>query len=467
MGKFDLVIIGGGAAAFAAALVASELGAKTLMVNDGLPLGGTCVNVGCVPSKHLLELAKDRFLMEHPRFGSLSPADSGFDFSCAIAEKDALVAELRRGKYEDVLKGFEHVEFLAGRARFVSQHEIEVSGEVISAERFLIATGARPHVPPLVGIERVPYLTHREALSLEELPDSLIIIGSGPLGMEFSQFFSRLGCEVTVLARGPRILKREEPEVSEELRRCLMDEGIQILTEVKIEGLSGDESGVAIETRIRGACRTLYAQRLMLATGIEPNTSELSLEKIGVGCDERGFIRVDETLRTTAPHIWAAGDVVGRRPLETVAAREGHVAARNALNDEGLTIDYTVIPHAVFTDPQVASVGLTEEAAMRRFNVCSCRTVRMDQVPKALAVNDSRGLLKMVAHPQTEEVIGVHIVAPLAAEMIHEAVLAVKFKLTVEDLIETVHVFPTFTEAIKLTAQSFKRDLSKMSCCVE
>ncbi len=211
---YALVILGGGAAGFAAATVAHELGVRTAMVNDGLPLGGTCVNVGCVPTKHLLTVAESLHAARHPRFEALSIPPPTLDFPRAIAEKDRLIATLRGTNYRTVLDGMPLVTLLHGRGRFVSPHEVEVGGELISGDRFLIATGASPHVPPLPGLDGVGYLTNREALSLDRLPKSMIVIGAGPLGLEFAQMFSRFGSTVTVLTHGERILSREEPEIS-------------------------------------------------------------------------------------------------------------------------------------------------------------------------------------------------------------------------------------------------------------
>ncbi len=193
----------------------------------------------------------------------------------------------------------------------------------------------------------------------------------------------------------------------------------------------------------------------------------MGLEAAGVEVNPRGFIVVNDELQTSAAHIWAAGDVVGKTFLETVAAKEGFIAAGNALEGTKKTIDYDSVPKAVFTDPQVASVGLTEEEYMRRYNVCACRTIEIAKVPKAMAIKETRGKVKMAIDPKTEAVAGVHMVAPMAADLIHEATLAVKFKLTIDDIVDTVHVFPTMSEAIKRVAQSFKRDISQMSCCVE
>lgn len=467
MKKFDLIILGGGAAAFAAATVAAELGAEMAMVNEGLPLGGTCVNVGCVPTKHLLEVSHHYYYANHSRFKAIEADGPLLDLRTAIAEKDELIAALRQQNYRDVLGSMESVTLYEGRGRFISPGEVEVNSRVLEGEKLIIATGSSPQIIPFRGLEWVGYLTNREALGLKTKPKSLIVIGAGPLGMEFSQMFAHFGTQVTVLTHGSRILSREEPEVSAELRRSLEEEGIVIHTDAKVEELREQEELKVVEATIDGEKQVLKAEQLLVATGVVPNISNLGLEQARIEVGPKGEILVDQQLRTSAKNIWAAGDVTGPPHLETVAAKEGHVAAENALKDGGKTIDYHVIPHAVFTSPQVASVGMTEEEFSKKYQVCACRVVRMEHVPKAKAIKETRGLIKMVIDPQTTEIVGVHIVAPLAAELIHEAVLAVKNRMTIDELIDTVHVFPTLSEGIKLAAQAFRRDITKMSCCVE
>ena len=464
---YDLVIIGSGAAGFAAATQAVELGVRTAMVNAGLPLGGTCVNVGCVPSKHLLALAEAHHRAQHPPFPALGAVRPPFDLARAIAGKEELTAALRRSNYQAVLESFgELVTLYRGWARFRSPHEVEVDGQLLRGERFIVATGSRPAVLPFPGIESVEYITSREAMELRQVPDSLIVVGAGPTGLELGQFFARLGASVTVLEKLPQLLPKAEPEVSRELQRCLEAEGMEFHCACEIRRVWQEGETRLVEADVMGERKVLRADHLLLATGIAPNTEGLRLEAAGVEVDRRGFIVTDEHMRTSAPHIYAAGDVVGRMPLETVAAREGYVAARNALEGAGEAMDYESVPWAVFTDPQVAAVGITEEEAMRRLGACSCRVVEMARVPKAVAVGDTRGLLKLVVHPQEGRVLGVHIVAPQAAEMVHEAALAVRLGLRVQDLVDTVHVFPTWSEALKLAALAFQRDVSVMACCI-
>ncbi|HXF51498.1 MAG TPA: mercury(II) reductase [Dehalococcoidia bacterium] len=468
MPDFDLIIIGGGAAAFAAATKASELGARTAMINDGLPLGGTCVNVGCVPSKHLLAVGDAYYYPQRPRFDALRDGHSAtFDFRAAIAEKRRLVAALREANYGDVLASLRDVELIEGRARFTGAGAVEVNGRKLEAERILIATGSRPAVLPFPGIEGVGYITNREAMELDELPRSMIVVGAGPVGLELGQMFLHFGTQVTVLEKVPQILPRVEREIADELQRCLETEGMEIHCACEIRRVWQEGDRRYVEADVFGERRVFSADQLLLATGVVPNTADLGLETAGVQVDARGFVQTNEFLETTAPGVYAAGDVAGKRFLETVAAREGMIAASNALENARRTMDYDTVPAAVFTNPQVATVGLTEEEEMERYGACACRTVEVARIPKAKAIKEDRGLIKMVIHPETSVILGVHMVAPEAADLIHEATFAVKFGLTVDDIIDTVHVFPTLSEGIKLAAQAFVRDISVMSCCVE
>ncbi|MBI2906773.1 MAG: mercury(II) reductase [Chloroflexi bacterium] len=467
MERFDLIIIGGGGAGFAAAARASELGAKAVLINAGLPWGGTCVNVGCVPSKMLLEVGSDYHHCLHTRFqASKSIQPPSVDFAAAFREKDEIVASLRESNYLRVIADL-GITATEGAAKFITPQGVDVQGQRLEADRFVIATGSRPRLLPFRGIERVHYLTHREALSLPRLPKSIVVVGGGPVGLEFAQMFARLGARVTVLERENQILPLTEGEVAEELRRVLEEEGIDIHVGVDIQEVREEGNVKIVEASVDMRPISVRAEELLMATGVTPNSDHMGLEAAGVEIDSRGFIEVNDQMRTSAPHIWAAGDVVGKLQLETVAAKEGYIAAGNALEGTKKTIDYNSVPRAVFTDPQVAAVGLTEDEFMGRYKVCLCRTVRIGQIPKARIVNETRGLVKMVVDPETLVIVGVHMVAPLAADLIHEAALAVKFKLTVDDIIDTVHVFPTMSESIKLVAQSFRRDITRMSCCVE
>lgn len=468
--KYDLVIIGGGAAAFAAAIKAEGHGVKTAMIEKHV-LGGTCVNVGCIPSKNLLGAGEIINISRHPQYLSVFPCDQSFDFASTISNKDNLVKSIRNEKYYDVMYSFEYVEFVEGTASFVSDRTIRVNDKKIESDKFIIATGSSPFIPAIKSIDTVDYLTNVEALSLRKKPLSMIIIGGRALGLEFAQMYSRFGTKVTVLQRSNRIIPDHEPEISEKLYEYLNSEGIEILIGVEIKEAyqKDNEKIVKITTNDQGSERQLKAEQLLIATGRRPNTSSLYLENAGVRLRENdGAIIVNSEMRTSASNIWAAGDVVGGPMLESLAAKEGATAAENAITGNHKRTDFLSVPSAIFTSPQVASVGLTESQMMERYGFCSCKTLEMKQVPKALTVNRTKGLVKMVVNPrENNRIIGVHILSDLAADMIHEAVMAVKYKLTVDDIIETVHVFPTMTEAIKLVATSFKQDVKKLTCCAE
>lgn len=477
---YKLIIIGGGAAAFSAAIKAELEGVKTAMIERGT-LGGTCVNVGCVPSKNLLGVGEQIISAQKPIYASITACNSSFDFTKAILDKDNLVKGLRQKKYYDVLSSFSNVEFIEGEASFISNRKIRINRDkhydiknpteriFLESDKFIIATGSSPHIPLFRGIEKIDYLTNVEALSIKEKPSSMIIIGGRALGLEFAQMFSRFGIKVTLLQRSERIIPEHEPEISTTLQNYLIAEGIDIFTNVEIIELHQTNITKSVSIKYREEIKNLEADSILIATGRNPNTKNLSLENAGVSLRKKdNAILVDLEMHTSSPNIWACGDVVGEPMLETLAAREGVIAAENAINDTHKKIDFNSIPSAIFTSPQVASVGLTEKQMIQKYGFCSCKILEMSQVPKALIVNQTKGLIKMVVNPrENNRIFGVHILSKMAADIIHEAVFAIKYNLTVDDIIDTVHVFPTLTESIKLVATSFKQNVEKLTCCAQ
>jgi mercuric reductase len=479
---YDLVILGGGAAAFAAITEASSRGLSTAMVNTGLPLGGTCVNVGCVPSKHLLAVSETTYEPPNNPFDAVrySSDEPTIDWSAALDEKDRLVGQLRQENYVDVAEHF-GTDIYEGYGRFVDSTTIDVvdgpdEGTRITGEKALIATGSSPWAAPIDGLEDVDYETSETILGRHELPESIVILGGGYIALEWGQILHRVGVDVTILQRSERVLSGMDGQLGHEMQRCFREEGITVVTGNDFQqitsvatdgGLATQETGISVETVVDGEPRTFDAAELFVATGVQPNSENIGLDAIGVDTDDRRAVIVDEHFRTTNPDVYAAGDVIGEPELETVAAKEGNHAVKNAFGGEEKTIDYDAVPAVVFTSPEVASVGITEREYMDEHGTCSCRTVQMADVPKARAVEDTRGLLQVVKHHETDEIVGVHMVGPRAADMIMEATLAVKFGLTVDDIIDTIHPFPTFSEAFKHACQAFRRDTSTMSCCVE
>ncbi len=463
MQKYDVAIIGSGSAAFAAALKASEYGAKVLLTEFD-EVGGTCVNRGCIPTKNLIH-ASVIYKNAKKGFPGIK-ADVSLDFASLIAQKDELVAELRKEKYIDVAESYNNINLVQGRANFVSPTEIKINGEIYRAEKFIIATGTRPAIPPIRGLENVGYLTSRTILQLEELPESLIIIGGGYIALEIGQLFSRFGSDVTILERSERILSRAEPVISEHLQKYMEEDGMKIYTSTTISEVRKTGDGKEVVVKIGGETRKLKAEHILVATGRKPNTENLGLEKVGVKTDKRGFIVVDDELRASES-VWAAGDVIGEPMATPIAAKEGIVAAENAVADKHRTMDYRAIPRAIFTHPEVGIVGLTEEEAEKSGFTCSCKTLLMKDVPKARAIREERGIIKMVVEANTKRILGVHMLGERAADVIHEAALAIKHRMTIDDIIDFVHVYPTMSEAIKMVAQMFYKDVTKLSCCAE
>jgi mercuric reductase len=471
--SFELVIIGGGAGAFAAAIRANELQARTALINSGLPWGGTCVNVGCVPSKTLLYAGE---ILHYAKLGlpGIELEVKNFDFQKVVQDELTLVEQLREEKYEKVLKNLEYVTAIEGKAKFISENEVEVSltskpeSMRIRGQRFIIAAGSTATVPPIDGLGEVGFITHIEALKLEQRPAELIVVGAGPLGLEFGQMYARFGTKVTILQRGPSIFPAGEPEITNRLTQLLAQEGIDIRTEIEIRAARRENGKKILAYLAKGQREEVAGDEILLAAGKTPNTAALDLGKAGVAVDETNqAIKVNQFLQTSQPHIFAVGDVTNLPlRLETTAGREGTLAAENILRGTELSLDYNTVPYTIFTDPQVAGVGFTEAKQLRTMGVCACRTVSFEALPKAAIIRRPEGLIKMAIHPQTKQILGVHLLAPNAAEIVAEAMMLIKNKNTIDDVIDSLPVFPTLSEAIKLAALSFTKDISQLSCCV-
>ncbi|HVP96065.1 mercury(II) reductase [Methanoregula sp.] len=449
-GEYDLVIIGTGAAGVAAATAAVHLGASRVAIVERGPLWGTCVNTGCIPSKFLLTLAGYDYYRGHGHPGVRM--QSRFDLGQALAEKNALQEHLRekkRGTLFDRLG----VELIEGEARFLSTHTMQVGDRKLASKRFIIATGSTPAIPQVEGIGSVPFMTSADALSPDHIPATLIVIGGRALGLEFAQLYTHLGTRVTILQRSPRILPDEEPEIADLMARYLAQEGIEILTGVDIKRVEQMGDSVSVVAGIRGEQQVVTADRLLLATGRTPNTQELNCSVAAVDVNRNGAIVVDTMLGTSAPHIWAAGDVIGEPMLETAARYGGEIAASNALRDLKRSYNSALLPHGIFTTPQVAGVGMTEEKAQKAGLNPVSHSIRTDSMAKFSIDGDTRGMVKIVADKRSRRILGVHVCAPLATEMIQEGVIAVTRYLTADDLAELPHVFPTATEALAVCAR--------------
>jgi mercuric reductase len=474
--KFDLVILGSGSTAYAAAIRAAELG-KTAAMTEMRTLGGTCVNRGCLPSKNLIEAARIVWEAAHPRYPGLAPVKMDVNFAELIAQKQEVVETYRGKKYQSILTDDENIKVFDGKAELLDAHTVRVGDVTLSGDQILVATGTRPVIPPIEGLDRVSYLTSdllttNEGMELTELPDSLLIVGAGYIALELGQMFHRFGTKVTILERSQVILPRYEPEVSDALTFILRKEGLKIVTEAqvtRVEQKSKDE--IAVTAKVGGKVQTFTAQKLLIAAGREPNTDGIGLEKVGVQLDERGYVKVNDELQTSVPNIWAAGDVIGdhtdSQPATPAGAHDGVIAAMNALSNAHRKVDHRVIPRVIFTDLQVAVVGQTDEEVVGSGLRCWCGTIPLEYVPRAGATHQTDGIAKIVIDRDTEEVRGVSLVMPNAGEVIHEAAMAMRFHAKLDDFIDMIHVYPTMAEALKIAAISYFKDPARLSCCAE
>lgn len=461
--SYDLLVLGGGSAAFAAAITAREAGARVALAEAGT-LGGTCVNVGCVPSKALLAAAELAWRAGHHPFAGLATSSGPVDLAALVAQKDELVAELRQAKYAE-LAGAYGFELLAGRARFTSPDTVEVNGRPVRAGAVLLATGASPTAPPIPGLAEAGYLTSSSALDLTQVPRRLAVLGASAVGLELGQYFLHLGAQVTFLEVAPRIAPMEEPEASAALTEVLTDQGATVHAPAQVLAVERDGETRRLHLRAGGAERAIDADALLVATGRRPNTANLGLDAAGVATDQHGAVLVDAQLRTTNPRVWAAGDVTPSPQFVYVAAAQGALAASNALDGAGRGFDDTGLPRVVFTSPQLAAAGPTEQAARAAGHQVTSSVLPLAAVPRALVNHDTRGLVKLVADAASGRLLGATMVADGAGDAIQAAVLAIRAGMTTAALAATIHPYLTIAEALKLAAQAFTRDVDRLSCC--
>ncbi|ARM84804.1 mercury(II) reductase [Marinobacter salarius] len=458
-----IAVIGSGGSAMAAALKSAERGARVTLIERGT-LGGTCVNVGCVPSKIMIRAAH----VAHMR--RASPFDEGIaavepyiDRPRLLAQQQARVDELRHAKYEGILEDNPAITVLRGEARFTDANTLTVTGtdgteREVRFDRAFIGTGAGPTIPPVPGLSDTPYWTSTTALASNTIPDRLVVIGASVVAVELAQAFSRLGSEVTILARS-RLFSREDPAVGEAIETAFKAEGIKVLNDTQASQIRYTNEEFVLDTN----AGELLADQLLVAVGRTPNTDRLNLEAIGVETARRAIL-VDDCLRTTVPDIYAAGDCTDQPQFVYVAAAGGSRAAVNMTGGDA-RLDLSAMPEVVFTDPQIATVGLSEADAEARGFVTDNRTLTLDNVPRALVNFDTGGFIKMVAERESGRLLGVQSVAGEAGELIQTAVMALRARMTVNEIADELFPYLTMVEGLKLCAQTFTKDVKQLSCC--
>ena len=461
--EYDLVIIGSGSAAFAAAIKARDLGARVAMVERD-QIGGTCVNIGCIPSKALLRAAESYWRAGHSPFAGVETHAGAVDLPALMAQKDAIVSTLRKEKYEDLLTHYD-IDLIRGSATFIDGDTVAVDGRSVKGFRFLIATGAAPWVPPIDGIEGVGYLTSTTAPELEEVPTELIVVGANAIGLELGQLFTHLGSKGTCVEALAGVAPFEEPEISDAVATHLRSQGATIHTNVTVTRAGSAKARVWLDVDTAEGPLRVEADKILMATGRRARTEGLGLDAAGVDTDARGHVIVDATLGTSNERIYAAGDVTNHPQFVYVAALGGNIAAENAIRGTTRTIDFTTMPRVTFTTPTIASVGFTEQQARDAGTKVITSVLPIEVVPRAIVDHETGGLVKLVADEASGRLLGAHVIADGAGDVIQAAVMALKYRATIDEIAATFHPYLTMAEALKLAAQGFSKDVSMLSCC--
>lgn len=442
---YDVAVLGGGSAGYAAARSAAAAGLRTVLIDGGDAVGGLCILRGCMPTKSLLYAAEIMHLAGKLPTWGITAGSAGFDFSKIMERKNAFIESLAVGRREDLNGG--KFTFLRGQSRFFDPQTVAVTGHgALSSASFIITTGSSVAPPPLPEFDEVGYLTSDDALELTRLPESLIVLGGGAVAVEFAQFFARFGVRVTVLQRSGHLLSSFDTDAAVAIEKVFRRDGIEVFTNTKITGVCSGVPGKTVSFEHEGRLRSVSAEEILLAIGRDPNTASLDLDKAGVAID-RGRIAADECMRTNTPHIYAAGDCTGPHAIVHLAVRQGEVAAHNIRHPESLwKLDDRLLLAVIFTDPQVASVGLTEKIAGKSCIPYLTASYPFSELGKAVIMDATAGHVKLLADPSSGEILGGSCVGPLGGELIHEIVAAMAKRMTVHELALLPHYHPTLAE---------------------
>ncbi|MHB0991584.1 MAG: mercury(II) reductase [Burkholderiales bacterium] len=462
--ELRIAIIGSGAGAMAAALKAVESGARVTLIEHSV-IGGTCVNIGCVPSKILIRAAHIAYVRRQSPFDNgISATPPTLNRPALLAQQQLRVDELRQAKYENILLNNPSIDVVLGHARFRDNTHIvarlnEGGERIVRFDRCLIATGASPAIPSIPGLQGTPYWTSTEALASAAIPPRLAVIGSSVVAVELAQAFSRLGSKVTILARST-LLSSEDAAIGEMLAAVLRSEGIEVLEHTAASGISYTGQEFVLAT----AQSRIVADNLLIATGRMANTGNLSLESAGIAVNSARQIVIDSAMRTNVPDIYAAGDCTDQPQFVYVAAAAGTRAAINMTGGDA-QLDLACMPAVIFTDPQIATVGYSEMQAERAGIATETRMLDIASVPRALVNFNTRGFIKLVAEKGSGRLLGVQAVAAEAGELIQTAALAIRARMTVQELGDQLFPYLTMVEGLKLAAQTFSKDVAQLSCC--
>ena len=459
MNQFDIVIIGGGVAGLVTASGAAQFGAKVALVEKE-SLGGDCLHWGCVPTtKTLVHSAKVASLVRRSEEFGIETSGAQVNFEKVISRMRSVQERIGRNDDPERFRKM-GVEVIFGEGHFLNPHTFEVNGRQLRAKKFLIATGSRPVVIPIPGLKESGVLTNITALKLDYLPRSMAILGAGPIGLEFAQVFHRLGTKVTVIEKMGQVLPREDKEAADALEAILKEEGIEIVTCMEVKEVKREAGGkrlLAAQCEIHGNLN-LEVDEIMIAIGRAPNLEGLNLNLAGVEFDKKG-IKADSTLRTTQRHIFAAGDVTGLYAFTHVAEYQAGIVVSNALFPfMNRKADYRVVPWVTYTDPELGRVGLTEEEAKKQYGEKNIQVFRFkfDEVDRAVIEGEGHGLIKLITDKKNQ-ILGAHLLGPNAGELLHEFVLAMKARIPITQISQTIHVYPTLAQSVKRACDQYYR----------
>lgn len=458
---FDVAVIGGGSAGYAAASATARGGQRTVVIEGGPEVGGLCILRGCMPTKALLYAAEVKHLAEHAATWGLQVPAVRFDFAQVMARKNAMIGDFAGYRRQQLESGI--FQFIRSRARFVDPHTVELEdGHRLTSAHFVITTGSVVAAPPLPELKTVGFLTSDDAMTMTRLPDSLIMLGGGAVAVEFAQFFARFGVKVTLLQRNAHVLRDFDPDAAEVMETVFRREGIELFTGTRLLHARGEGGLKQVTFEHEGQVRVVAAQEIFHGLGRAPNTAGLALANAGVALDQRGRITTDLGMRTTAPHIFAAGDCTGPHEIVHIAIQQGEVAARNILDATAPTrMDYRLLISVVFTDPQVACVGLTEAQAKSQGRAVMVASYPFADHGKSLLMEAKDGFVKLLADPQSGEILGGACVGPSGGELIHEIVVAMAGRMTVSELATMPHYHPTLAEIWTYPAEELAARVGK------
>ncbi len=454
--RYDLIVIGGGTAGLVSAAGAASLGARVALAERD-KLGGDCLYRGCMPTKTLVKSARVAHLMGRSEEYGIKSSGHEVDFPAVMDRVDRVIRRAAEQDDPDRLRKMGVDVFLGDEASFVSPEEVSVDGHLLGARSVILATGSHSITPPVEGLEDIGYLTHVEALGLRRLPRSLIIIGSGPIGCEFAQIYARFGSKVTLLDIAPLPLPKEDLEIGALVEEVLVSDAVAFHGGYKAEGarLENGEK-VITASNARGEKIEVRAEEILIAADRAPTAGSLTLDNAGVELEQTG-LKVDERLRTTAPNVYAAGDITGKYLFTHVAEYQGRIALRNALFPLKTKADHRVVPWTTFTDPEVSRVGLTEQQAREEHGAVEVYRQEFTGIDRALADGETTGLVKVVTG-RRGKILGGHIIGSDAGNLIHEIALAMQRDVPIQALSTMIHVYPTLSQANQRAADDYYRD---------